>query len=97
MLELNGKTYYKACEAAELAGVHIRTLRRWLANGNLSHFLFPYRKTQHSPVFYRLEPPDDTDELWDGEEIYRFSGRRNETGGDVIHGERKNKTTGIGE
>ncbi len=72
MLQLNGKTYYKACEAAELAGVHIRTLRRWLANGNLSHFLFPYRKTQHSPVFYRLEPPDDTDVLWDGEEIYRF-------------------------
>lgn len=72
MLELNGKQYYKACEAAELAGVHIRTLRRWLANGNLAHFLFPYRKTLHSPVYYRLEPPEDTDELWDGESVYRL-------------------------
>lgn len=72
MLELNGKQYYKACEAAELAGVHIRTLRRWLANGNLAHFLFPYRKTLHSPVYYRLEPPEDTDTLWDGESVYRL-------------------------
>lgn len=72
MLEWDGKQYYKACEAAELAGVHIRTLRRWLANGNLAHFLFPYRKTLHSPIYYRLEPPDDTDQQWEGEAVYHF-------------------------
>lgn len=72
MLEWDGKQYYKACEAAELAGVHIRTLRRWLANGNLAYFLFPYRKTLHSPIYYRLEPPDDTDQQWEGEAVYHF-------------------------
>lgn len=72
MLELNGTQYYKACEVAELADVHIRTLRRWLANENLAHFLFPYRKTLHSPVYYRLKPPDDTDVLWEGESVYRM-------------------------
>lgn len=74
MIIVNGVRYYRLQEAAELAGVNVRTLRRWIAGGNLSHFLFPYRQGGHSrsPVYYRLEPPDETDELWEGESVYKL-------------------------
>lgn len=65
MMTVDGRLYYKVSEAAGLAGVNVRTLRRWLAKGNLDHFLFPYRKTKSGPVYYRLEPPEDTDEKWE--------------------------------
>lgn len=72
MILVNGKSYYKVNEAAELAGVNTRTLRRWLADGNLDHFLFPYRQTRNGPMYYRLEPPDETDVLWEHEDVYRM-------------------------
>lgn len=72
MVLINGKSYYKVNEAAELAGVNTRTLRRWIADGSLSHFLFPYRQTRNGPMYYRLEPPDEGDVLWEGENIYQM-------------------------
>ena len=72
MLVVDGKEYYKIAEAATLAGVNSRTLRRWLQAGNLDHFLFPFRKEKNGPLYYRLEPPDETDELWDGEQVYKI-------------------------
>ena len=70
MLVINNKTYYTIAEAADIAKVCERTLRRWIANGNLSHFLFPYRAANARVTYYRLEPPDETDQKWDGEETY---------------------------
>lgn len=72
MITRDGKAYYKVQEAAELAGVNTRTLSRWIAAGKLSHFLFPFRDRPHGAVYYRLEPPDETDTLWEGEEVYRM-------------------------
>ena len=72
MLLIDGKEYYKIAEAAELAGVNSRTLRRWLQAGHLDHFMFPYKREKNGPIYYRLEPPDDTDELWEGEKVYKM-------------------------
>lgn len=76
MLLIDDKRYYKVNEAADLAGVNTRTLRRWLAGGNLAHFLFPFRKTPTGPMYYRLEPPEETDTKWEGTDIYRIPGLR---------------------
>lgn len=72
MLTRDGKQYYKAQEAAKLAGVNARTLSRWIAAGQLAHFLFPFRESPGGPLYYRLEPPDETDTLWEGENVYRL-------------------------
>lgn len=61
MRNISGKQYYPLDEAAALAGVSVRTLRRWLSDGRLSDFLFPYR-TGPNEVLYRLDPPDDGEE-----------------------------------
>lgn len=74
MILRDGKRYYKAKEAANLAGVNARTLSRWLASGQLAHFLFPYRESPKGALYYRLEPPDETDRLWDGEDVYILPG-----------------------
>lgn len=60
MIVQNDKKYYTIEEAATLAGVSVRTLRRWLSDGRLSDFLYPFRAGP-SEVFYRLEPPDEED------------------------------------
>lgn len=70
MIERGGKRYYTISEVAGLAGVNLRTLRRWLAAGHLSHFLFPFRPGTKGPVYYRLEPPDEGDRLYPGEQVY---------------------------
>lgn len=72
MLMVDGKEYYKVAEAAKLAGVNVRTLRRWIADGNLEHFLFPFRRTRTGPLYYRLEPPEETDVLWEGQAAYKI-------------------------
>ena len=61
MRNISGKQYYPLDEAAVLAGVSVRTLRRWLSDGRLSDFLFHYR-TGPNEVLYRLDPPDDGEE-----------------------------------
>ncbi len=70
MTEINGKKYYRIKEIAQISRVHERTLRRWLSGGNLDHFLFPFKQKKGGPVFYRLEPPDETDVFIDGDTVY---------------------------
>lgn len=55
---INGKNYYSLEEAATLAGLSIRTLRRWVSAGQLSDFIYPFRASPNE-VLYRLEPPED--------------------------------------
>lgn len=57
---IDGKKYYTVAEAAQLAKVSVRTLRRWLASGRLSEFLFPFRVGPNE-VLYRLEEPEEGD------------------------------------
>ena len=72
VLLIDGKKYYKVGEAADLAQVNTRTLRRWIADGNLAHFLFPFRQTKSGPMYYRLEPPEEGDATWEGEAVYKM-------------------------
>ena len=58
MVIIDRKEYYTIEEAARFGGVGIRTLRRWIAAGQLSDFLFPFRAGPNE-VLYRLEPPED--------------------------------------
>lgn len=76
MILRDGKRYYKAQEAANLAGVNVRTLSRWLAAGQLAHFLFPFKESPRGTLYYRLEPPDETNIRWDGEDVYVLPGLR---------------------
>lgn len=56
MTTIDGISYYSVEEAARLSGASVRTVRRWIADGKLSDFLFPFR-TKPNEVLYRLEPP----------------------------------------
>lgn len=60
MVVIDNKQYYTVEEAATLAGVSVRTLRRWLSADRLADFLYPFRASP-SEVLYRLEPPEDSD------------------------------------
>lgn len=60
MQVIGGKQYYSVEEAAKLAGVSIRTLRRWISAGRLSDFLYPFRASPNE-ILYRLEEPDECD------------------------------------
>lgn len=71
MVVIGGKKYYTTEESAALAGISIRTLRRWLAAGRLSDFIYPFRAGP-GEVLYRLEAPCEDDE-------------RNEKGEYVVH------------
>lgn len=57
MQNINGKKYYNIDEAAKLAGISVRTLRRWISSGRLSDFLFPFRAGPNE-ILYRLEEPE---------------------------------------
>lgn len=57
---VDGKKYYSLEESATLAGVSVRTLRRWISAGRLSDFLYPFRASP-SELLYRLEAPEETD------------------------------------
>lgn len=61
MVIVGGKKYYSLEEAATLADVSVRTLRRWLSGGRLSDFLFPFRAGP-TEVLYRLEPPEEDEQ-----------------------------------
>lgn len=58
MVLIEGKKYYNVEEAAGLAGVSVRTLRRWLSAGRLSEFLYAFRAGSNE-VLYRLEEPEE--------------------------------------
>lgn len=60
MVSIGNKKYYTIDECAVLAGVSVRTLRRWLADCRLSDFLFPFRAAT-GEMLYRMEEPEDTD------------------------------------
>ena len=55
---IDGKKYYTIEEAATLSGVSVRTVRRWISDGRLSDFIYPFRASP-SELLYRLEPPED--------------------------------------
>lgn len=61
MITVGGKNYYSTDEAASMAGVSTRTLRRWLSAGRLSDFLFAFRAGPNE-MLYRLEPPEEGEE-----------------------------------
>lgn len=61
MQNIGGKKYYNIDEAAKLAGVSVRTLRRWLSSGRLSDFLFPFRASPNE-LLYRLEEPEENEQ-----------------------------------
>lgn len=79
--EINGFSYYKLDEVSKLARINARTLRRWIAEGQLADFLFAFRETMSSMTLYRLEPPGPDDEVLDKENsdrrtnIYRLAGK----------------------
>lgn len=68
MQNIGGKKYYGIDEAAKLAGVSVRTLRRWLSADRLSDFLFPFRIST-GELLYRLEPPEGEEKNGKGEYI----------------------------
>ena len=72
MIAADGKEYYSVKEAAVLAGVPHRTLRRWISEGQLSDFLYPFR-TRRGTILYRLEPPGENDKQ-DRDGNYLFPG-----------------------
>lgn len=57
---INNIEYYSVAEIEEISGVNMRTLRRWIANGDLDHFLHAYQG-RGLPIMYRLEPPSKDD------------------------------------
>lgn len=66
-LTINNKKYYTTKEIAAISRVNIRTLHRWLADGDLDHYVTAYQKRKHDPVLYRLEPPCADDVLLEGQ------------------------------
>lgn len=64
---IQGIPYYTLQEIAALSRepVHLRTLRNWIVNGELDHFLYGYKRTSTASVLYRLVPPRPDDVLWD--------------------------------
>lgn len=81
MVVVDGKEYYTVEEAATLAGVSIRTLRRWISAGRLSEFIFPFRASPNE-ILYRIEPPEDGDvKNKKGEWILPKGGATNESVG----------------
>ena len=78
MVIIGGKKYYTTDEAASMAGVSTRTLRRWLSAGRLSDFLFAFRAGPNE-MLYRLESPEENDERnAKGEYIVKKGGSANE-------------------
>lgn len=64
---INKKTYYSIQEIGEISGVNMRTLRRWISNGDLDHFLHGYyTNSPQSMTLYRLEPPCPEDKVYEG-------------------------------
>ena len=65
-------TYFSISEIAQISDVNVRSLRRWLDNGELAHFLTIYQ-TSNGRTCYRLGPPRTTDRLIDGSTLkYQF-------------------------
>lgn len=59
---IQGVPYYSFRDIAKQSGVNERTLRRWVSNGDLDHFIYEYRDDNGSAL-YRLVPPCECDVL----------------------------------
>ena len=62
---INGETFIRISDLAELSGVNIRTLQRWVNAGDLVNFLTVYQ-TSSNINYFRLGMPDADDELVEG-------------------------------
>lgn len=62
---INEIEYFTIAEITDISGVNMRTLRRWIANGDLDHFIHAYQG-KNLPLMFRLEPPDETDVPYPG-------------------------------
>ena len=62
---INGETFLRISDLAELSGVNIRTLQRWVNAGDLVNFLTVYQ-TSSNINYFRLGMPDADDELVEG-------------------------------
>lgn len=85
MQMIGGKKYYNIEEAARLAGVSVRTLRRWISSGRLSDFLYPFRSGPNE-VLYRLEEPEKDDRKNKKGEWVIIKDSRKEKGGGAHEG-----------
>lgn len=63
-----GVTYLRISDISEITGIGIRTLQRWVRDGELVNFMTCYlSKTGYS--YFRLGRPRPGDQLIDGEEF----------------------------
>lgn len=62
---IDGETYLLVSDVAELSGVTIRTLQRWVNAGDLVNFMTVYQ-TSGGINYFRLGLPKDDDELIEG-------------------------------
>lgn len=58
---VNGEEYLRISDVAKLSGVNIRTLQRWLNNGDLINFLTIYQ-SKKGINYFRLGEPYEYDE-----------------------------------
>lgn len=65
---INGVEYMRISDIAEISEVPIRTLQRWLNNGELVNFITTYQ-TKTGMHYYRLGLPNPDDELVEGSTI----------------------------
>ena len=57
---INGEEYLRISDVAALSGVNIRTLQRWINNGELINFLTIYQ-SKNGINYFRLGEPYDYD------------------------------------
>lgn len=82
--KLRGEDLLRISDVSEISGVHIRTLQRWINDGDLVHFLTVY-KSPKGIHYFRLGVPFADDILVPGETFkYRLPG---EDYGDGLVGE----------
>lgn len=71
---IDGETYLRISDVAELSGVNVRTLQRWVNAGDLVNFLTIYQ-TESGINYFRLGLPYDDDELIEGS-TFRYKMRK---------------------
>ena len=62
------ETYLRISDLSEISGVNIRTLQRWVNNGDLVNYLTVYQ-TPSGINYFRIGMPDDDDVLVEGSDF----------------------------
>lgn len=62
---IDGEVYLRISELAEVSGVNIRTLQRWVNAGDLVNFMTTYQ-AKNGVNYFRIGVPYDDDELIEG-------------------------------